>query len=121
MAAVRSRCPMTNGRMEFSPRSLVGMTMGARKRASGQEFDAAKCPAVVKGIKDRMQWYRLTAVIIRAKYRIGECLRPCWCCACGWCIHSGPNMCKPKCDETGTLPAGPQSQRKAERAKHGQG
>ena len=51
----------------FTARSLVGMTMGARKRHAHRIATETK------------QWYRIEHV----KHRIGEHLRPCLgCCAC---------------------------------------
>ena len=58
-------------------RSLVGMTTGARKRAVRREFDLVPCPEYLTTIQDRMQWYLLRGPYLRAKYRIGERLRPC--------------------------------------------
>ena len=58
----------------MTPRSLVGMTMGARKRAVLKEMDRKDHPE---------NGQRLDYWEVRAKYRIGEKLRPCpGCCAC---------------------------------------
>ena len=55
----------------FSPRSLVGMTMGARKRAANKKrsCDAHLCAAC-----------RDVVAALRHLYQVGERLRPCrWC------------------------------------------
>ena len=58
----------------MTPRSLVGMTMGARKRAVLKEMDRKDHPE---------NGQRLDYWEVRAKYRIGERLRPCLgCCSC---------------------------------------
>ena len=58
----------------MTPRSLVGMTMGARKRKAWTRYQSARflCDDI------NCDW-----IAWRAKYRIGERLRPCLgCCAC---------------------------------------
>lgn len=117
----------------FTARSLVGMTTGARKRAVRREFDLVPCPEYLTTIQDRMQWYLLRGPYLRAKYRIGERLRPCpgcWNCQTTWqqssiysqtavmhrhgCSHDDPSgLCcfgetvpvKMECDGSGVLPA----------------
>lgn len=80
----------------FTARSLVGMTTGARKRA-------VRRAEYLTTIQDRMQWYLLRGPYLRAKYRIGERLRPCpGCCSCGPCF--GPKPCRRVCDGSGVLP-----------------
>ena len=82
----------------FTARSLVGMTMGARKRAAWYEalrtsYDGDGGP--ISNRKLRLCLSVLTAKVlsvtvptewrleVRAKYRIGEKLRPCpGCCLC---------------------------------------
>ena len=82
----------------FTPRSLVGMTQGARKRAAWYEalrtsYDGDGGP--ISNRKLRLCLSVLTTKVlsvtvptewrleVRAKYRIGEKLRPCpGCCAC---------------------------------------
>ena len=78
----------------ITARSLVGMTTGARKRAVRREFDLVPCPEYLTTIQDRMQWYLLRGPYLRAKYRIGERLRPCpGCCSCGPCYCGNPSTC----------------------------
>jgi len=78
----------------FTPRSLVGMTQGARKRAARQD---------AMGVRTAVHDFRTSI-------RIGETLRPCPGCArcgldvclegpnCRWCREYG-------CDGSGVLPA----------------
>ena len=87
----------------FTARSLVGMTMGARKRAVRREFDLVPCPEYLTTIQDRMQWYLLRGPYLRAKYRIGERLRP-----CPGCMECDPSGFASICDGSGVLPAGRQ-------------
>lgn len=117
----------------ITARSLVGMTTGARKRAVRREFDLVPCPEYLTTIQDRMQWYLLRGPYLRAKYRIGERLRPCpgcWNCQTTWqqssiysqtavmhrhgCSHDDPSgLCcfgetvpvKMECDGSGVMPA----------------
>ena len=106
----------------FTARSLVGMTMGARKRAVRREFALVPCPEYLTTIQDRMQWYLLRGPYLRAKYRIGERLRPCngctacnsamSCCGCRhgyepWDNRYSHHICDPEgpCDGSGVLPA----------------
>lgn len=71
----------------FIPRSLVGMTQGARKRR-------ARKVAQARGLKPYM---------LHEEYRIGQRLRPCpGCCSCGPCF--GPKPCRRVCDGSGVLP-----------------
>lgn len=126
---------------EFTPRSLVGMTMGARKRAA--RVECVKHPFKVRRLK--LLWFKCFCrdaarrqeteqdrkclalyVELRAKYRIGQRLRPCpgkhGCrnCTriCGACEDQCPNDTRcprcgsvmttegPFCDGSGVLPAG---------------
>lgn len=120
-----------NGRQRkpFSPRSLVGMTMGARKRA-------ARCAAVKHPMRKRVKlvwfkcwsrdYHRRCATLedaisqahyedSRARYRIGERLRQCpWCklvtSLTGQCPGRGWNRdllpdLSPPCDGSGVQPA----------------
>ncbi len=67
--------PMTS----FSARSLVGMTMGARKRAARRARQAAQ--ALLARFGQEADPKKLA--LLRSIYRIGERLRPCLgCCAC---------------------------------------
>ena len=73
----------------FTARSLVGMTMGARKRAADRVAVAAlgndRAHAYTReyGSYLRSGEYLGAYWTARAKYRIGERLRPCLgCCAC---------------------------------------
>ena len=115
----------------FTPRSLVGMTMGARKRRAravaylvivdvtfikhaetwantehAQLFRQRKFP--------RHQWDLEQYAQVRAKYRIGERLRPCsGCirCQCRSAFDAWPELGEelakdhPTCDGSGVLPA----------------
>ena len=93
----------------MTPRSLVGMTMGCRKRVV-----RARCWEV--GYTLRRNRFSLTSDQLRAldvteraecakireTYRIGQRLRPCP--GCSTCI--GPNYpCHMRCDGSGVLPA----------------
>ena len=62
----------------FTPRSLVGMTMGARKRAVLKEMERKDHPE---------NGQRLDYWEVRAQYRIGERLRP-----CPGCFHCQPGV-----------------------------
>lgn len=80
----------------FSPRSLVGMSQGARKRAAWKS--------------SAFGYYSVVAE--RAKLRLGERLRPCpGCTACLVCLACENNNCRRKhlpvqyCDGSGVLPA----------------
>lgn len=84
----------------ITARSLVGMTTGARKRAVRREFDLVPCPEYLTTIQDRMQWYLLRGPYLRAKYRIGERLRP-----CPGCMECDPSGFASICDGSGVLPA----------------
>ena len=78
----------------FTARSLVGMTMGARKRAH-------RAAMVGLDYEDGVRFTLTTST----KYRIGERLRPCpGCCACG-VIEPGNEYQIPWCDGSGVLPA----------------
>ena len=119
-----------NGLRPFTPRSLVGMTMGARKRAAWYEalrsnHDGDDGPisnrklrlCLRSALTDRVlavtvpiEW-RLE---VRAKYRIGQKLRPC--AGCLWCQcwsafdawpELGEELAKYclTCDGSGVLPA----------------
>lgn len=80
----------------FTARSLVGMTMGARKRQAWLRLQSARflCDDA------NSEWSAW-----RAKYRIGERLRPCpGCRAC--CLHpNGLNNLISWCDGSGVMPA----------------
>lgn len=79
----------------FSPRSLVGMTMGARKRGARWEL-AANTPS--------SQESRLAmAGTLRAWYRIGQRLRPCL--VCLWAKCKLPCDVCSTCDGSGVIPA----------------
>lgn len=114
----------------FSPRSLVGMTMGARKRAA--RIACVKHPFKLRRLK--LLWFkcfcrdaagrqeteqdRKSLALYadqRSKYRIGQRLRPCpGCCACfyrcdpdftdGVCADCG--QAHATCDGFGVLAAG---------------
>jgi len=78
----------------FTARSLVGMTMGARKRAH-------RAAMVGLDYEDGVRFTLTTST----KYHIGERLRPCpGCCACG-VIEPGNEYQIPWCDGSGVLPA----------------
>ena len=113
----------------FTSRSLVGMTMGARKRAAWYEalrtsYDGDGGP--ISNRKLRLCLSVLTAKVlsvtvpiewrleVRAKYRIGQKLRPC--AGCLWCQcwsafdawpELGEELAKYclTCDGSGVLPA----------------
>ena len=78
----------------FTARSLVGMTMGARKRAH-------RAAMVGLDYEDGVRFTLTTST----KYRIGQKLRPCLgCCACG-VNDPGNEYPIPLCDGSGVLPA----------------
>ena len=114
----------------FTPRSLVGMTMGARKRAAWYEalrssYDGDGGPISNRKLRLCLRsalTVRVLAVTVpiewrlevRAKYRIGERLRPCAGClrcqcrsAFDACPELGEELAKyhPTCDGSGVLPA----------------
>ena len=78
----------------FTARSIVGMTMGARKRAH-------RAAMVGLDYEDGVRFTLTTST----KYRIGQKLRPCLgCCACG-VNDPGNEYPIPLCDGSGVLPA----------------
>ena len=99
----------------FTARSLVGMTMGARKRKArywmecerlhqkAQDFQEVVDRSV--GRKSSLRTIGHTPISLRNHYRIGERLRPCpGCCAC--CLHpNGLNNLISWCDGSGVMPA----------------
>ncbi len=132
----RHRCitepPMCDPVLQPRPltaRSLVGMTMGARKRAAWYEalrtsYDGDGGP--ISNRKLRLCLSVLTAKVlsvtvptewrleVRAKYRIGQKLRPCaGClrCKCRSAFDAWPELGEelakdhPTCDGSGVLPA----------------
>lgn len=85
---------MQFGPRPFTSRSLVGMTMGARKRAAFRDLraDSFAVETLVK----------IERTEERAKYRIGQRLRPCpGCEACSMTWFVPGNVC----DGSGVLPA----------------
>ena len=95
----------TQSPIPFTSRSLVGMTMGARKRAVLKEMDRKDHPE---------NGQRLDYWEVRAKYRIGQKLRPCvGClrCQCRSAFDAWPELGEelakdhPTCDGSGVLPA----------------
>ena len=114
----------------FTARSLVGMSMGARKRAAWYEalrssHDGDGGPISNRKLRLCLRnplTVRVLAVTVptewrlevRAKYRIGERLRPCAGClrckcrsAFDACPELGEELAKdhPTCDGSGVLPA----------------
>ena len=111
----------------FNPRSLVGMTMGARKRAAWYEaLRTSYDGGPISNRKLRLCLSVLTAKVlsvsvpiewrleVRAKYRISERLRPCaGClrCKCRSAFDAWPELGEalvkdhPTCDGSGVLPA----------------
>jgi len=97
----------------MTPRSLVGMTMGARKRAALYESLHTQDmePVTLTNREARMFWASVCNVVahyrswreqVRKSYHIGQRLRPCP--GCSNCI--GPNYpCHMRCDGSGVLPA----------------
>lgn len=106
---------------EFSARSLCGMTQGARKRAA--RVEAISGDAATLALQSRKVWLlwwrqgclggmpKLAAYpSIRAKYRLGERLRPCpGCVECFVCLACENETCKREhhrthiCDGSGVL------------------
>ena len=81
----------------FTARSLVGMSMGSRKRAVIKEMRREDHPE---------HGQRLDYWEVRAQYRIGERLRPCL--GCSWCGTDPGDLPDDKwteCDGSGVLPA----------------
>lgn len=116
----------------FTPRSLVGMTMGARKRAARACPGCIEClneiPSVDNGVRcDSSGAFAVAPARLRTKYRLGERLRLCpgkhGCrnCTrtCGACEDQFPDdtRCRrcgsvmttegPYCDGSGVIPARP--------------
>ena len=116
----------------FTPRSLVGMTMGARKRAARACPGCIEClneiPSVDHGVRcDSSGAFATAPARLRTKYRIGQRLRPCpgrhGCRNCtrtrGACEDQFPDdaRCRrtgsvvttkgPYCDGSGVIPARP--------------
>ena len=104
----------------FTPRSLVGMSMGARKRAADRVAVAAlgndRAHAYTReyGSYLRSGEYLGAYWTARATYRIGERLRPCvGClrCQCRSAFDAWPELGEelakdhPTCDGSGVLPA----------------
>ena len=104
----------------FTSRSLVGMTMGARKRAADRVAvaalgnDRAHAYTCEYGSYLRSGEYLGAYWTARAKYRIGERLRPCvGClrCQCRSAFDAWPELGEelakdhPTCDGSGVLPA----------------
>lgn len=107
----------------FTPRSLVGMTMGARKRMAWAEYLSA-CKESDPGLlvaaslqtwnehelEAGFQRWRERQNQIRARYCIGERLRPCpGCFDCGvecWACHNPHEPDDECCGETGVIRAG---------------
>ena len=96
----------------MTPRSLVGMTMGARKRAVQCWMECErlhqKCQDLLESIDraarraPRPRTIGHTPARLKEHYRIGQRLRPCP--GCSNCI--GPNYpCHMRCDGSGVLPA----------------
>ncbi len=90
----------------FIPRSLVGMTQGARKRKARDDKELSEFLVATLA--------KLEHTEERAKYRIGQKLRPCpGCCACSPCNVSRIHLVRlctsayPRtiCDGSGVLPA----------------
>jgi len=87
----------------FTPRSLVGMSQGARKRAHHKAVLALEHAEVWRG-----------DVVDRSRFRIGQKLRPCvGClrCQCRSAFDAWPELGEelandhPTCDGSGVLPA----------------
>jgi hypothetical protein len=70
----------------FIPRSLVGMTQGARKRKARDDKELSEFLVATLA--------KLEHTEERAKYRIGERLRPCpGCSVCQPCYCGNPSTC----------------------------
>jgi hypothetical protein len=111
----------------MTPRSLVGMTMGARKRAALYEslfnqdtshikMTTKQLRMVWRNVWPLSAWARSEREKLRKSYRIGQRLRPCpGCHACipgvkGWHIDKVRGRFKMptiawSCDGSGVLPA----------------
>lgn len=86
----------------FLPRSLVGMSQSARKRAA-HTAGIKHCNDVLMvsgALISRLENYAK----LRAKYRIGQRLRPCL--VCQWAKCKLPCRDCSTCDGSGVLPAG---------------
>lgn len=92
---VGKQFPPNVAKKPFTARSLVGMTMGARKRAYR---------AAVAELEQANVWRG--DVVDRKRLRIGERLRRCpGCCNCQPCAGLVPKLCIRYCDGSGLLPA----------------
>ena len=104
----------------MTPRSLVGMTMGARKRAALYESLFNQDTSHIKMTNKQLRmvwrnvwplsaWARSERETLRTPYRIGQRLRPCAGCAeCAYITFVGGRpACNNKhiCDGSGVLPA----------------
>ena len=98
----------------MTPRSLVGMTMGARKRAALYESlhtqDTSPTRLTIR--EARMVWASVCNMVahsrpwreqVRKTYRIGQRLRPCP--GCAKCIPGLLAGAWEYCDGSGVLPA----------------
>jgi len=83
----------------MNPRSLVGMTQGARKRSAARLIDDTFIRALRRALETGER-FSVTALErhARARYRIGERLRP-----CPYCPRN-KSRC-PDCKGSGVLPA----------------
>ena len=86
---------------QFTARSLVGMTMGARKRRIQDELRTLSRELIrATGPFDINAELTNRGSRIRSKYRIGERLRP-----CPGCMECDPSGFASICDGSGVLPA----------------
>ena len=99
------RGPRATPPRPFTPRSLVGMTQGARKRKAREDKELSE---FLVGTLAKIEHTEE-----RAKYRIGQKLRPCACirCKCRSAFDAWPELGEelakyhPTCDGSGVLPA----------------
>lgn len=95
----------------FTPRSLVGMTMGARKRAwlsgallNDYLFPGRNSTGAEHDVRSDYSWSEIRVDAPYLGTKLGERLRPCpGCCNCQPCF--GPKACRRVCDGSGVLPA----------------
>ena len=98
---------MTPNAKSFTSFSLIGMSETAKKNAVRLELEPKWWFGLKHGMSAEIrEQYTHDAALVRAKYRIGERLRPCL--GCSWC-GTDPGDRKDgrwtECDGSGVLPA----------------
>ena len=87
----------------FTPRSLVGMTQGARKRKAWRDVFYKDGRAITESLNASQEMLLSVYNSELAKYRIGQKLRPC--AGCEECRGYDDGIGIIHCDGSGVLPA----------------